>query len=442
MTFEKVKQIAQSVIDSVDPDGDEESIPASVWTSRTTNYVKLCNEIEDLFRGDATELKPPPVQLLLFLGSIVGNVRTSCKLHTNAHLQKAALGLLATVNQHCCVSSTRQLLLLQPHKSSQPKSENLSIQVLRLCVRHLVRSKVDQAVSDPLESRWLYRDTLVWLTAELDYPEIAGEEFISVLQPLGLRLTGDYRTKLQLSGFWVLQQLAKKARVADWRQNNRAEAVLSHLCEHRISSGPAVSEVILHEAYVTMFDLIRLLSEDRLRDWHIKLADRLLFDLTMETRKVKQTVLLKLLLKLMNAVQTDFVAHSRQFLHTVPIILLGPRTPDYLTESLPEEAQDENVYTLMLHCVRTFIQLAWPLIHWTTLLPELIPPLIAFVDLESTLATRSGSDKELAWFESALAQALKSVLSDLVDLHPPIFQKILVPSCAVVPSLNKLLPAQ
>ncbi|KAA3681690.1 uncharacterized protein DEA37_0002984 [Paragonimus westermani] len=398
MTFEKVKQIAQAVIDSVDLDEDEESIPASVWTSRAANYVKLCNEVEDLFRCDATELKPPPVQLLLFLGSIVGNVQTSCKLHTNTQLQEAALCLLATVNQHCCVSSTRQLLSLQPHKSSQPKPESLSIQVLRLCVRHLVRSKVDQAVGDPLESRWLYRDTLVWLTAELDYPEIAGEEFISVLQPLGLRLTSDYRTKLQLSGFWVLQQLAKKARVADWRQNNRAEAVLSHLCEHRISSGPAVSELILREVYVTMFDLIRLLSEDRLRDWHIKLADRLLFDLTMETRK--------------------------------------------LTKSLPEEAQDENVYMLMLHCVRTFIQLAWPLIHWTTLLPELIPPLIAFVDLESTLASRSGSDRELAWFESALAQALKSVLSDLVDLHPPIFQKILVPSCATVPSLNKLLPAQ
>ncbi|KAF6778190.1 hypothetical protein AHF37_02120 [Paragonimus kellicotti] len=433
MIFEKVRQIAQSVIDSVDRDEDEESISASVWTSRAANYVKLCSEIEDLFNGDATELKPPPVQLLLFLGGIIGNLQTSCKLHTSTQLQEAAFCLLTTVSQHCCVSSTRQLLLLQPHKSSQPKSDNLSTQVLRLCVIHLTRSKANRAPSDQLESRWLYRDTLVWLTAELDYPEIAGEEFISVLQPLGLRLTGDYRTNLQLSGFWVLQQLATKARVADWRQNNRAEAVLSHLCEHRISSGPAISEVILHEVYVTMFDLIRLLFEDRMRDWYIKMADRLLFDLTMETRKVKQTVLLKLLLKLMNAMQTDFVAHSRQFLHTVPIILLGPRTPDYLAKSLPEDAQDENVYTLMLQCVRTFIQLAWPLVQWTTLLPELIPPLIAFVDLESTLAIRSGSDRELAWLESVSVQTLKSVLSDLVTLHPPIFQKILVPSCATVP---------
>ncbi|KAF5400134.1 hypothetical protein PHET_06594 [Paragonimus heterotremus] len=442
MTFEKVRQIAQSVIDSIDPDEDEESVSASVWASRAANYVKLCTEVEDHFKDDVTGFKSPPVQLLLFLGGIVGNLQTSCKLHTNTQLQEAAFRLLATVSQHCCVPSTRQLLLLQPHKSSQPKSENLSIQVLRLCVVHLARSKPNQSVGDPLESRWLYRDTLVWLTAELDYPEIAGEEFISILQPLGLRLTSDYRTNLQLSGFWVLQQLATKARVADWRQNNRAEAVLSHLCEHRISSGPAASEVILHEVYVTMFDLIRLLSEDRMRDWHIKMADRLLFDLTMETRKVKQTVLLKLLLKLMNVMQTDFVAHSRQFLHTVPIILLGPRTPDYLAKSLPEDAQDAPMHTLMLQCVHTFIQLAWPLVQWTTLLPELIPPLIAFVDLESTLATRSGSDRELAWLESASVQTLKSVLSDLVALHPPLLQKILVPSCATVPSLNKLLPVQ
>ncbi|KAG5452479.1 hypothetical protein CSKR_110580 [Clonorchis sinensis] len=437
MSSEEVLSRIQSLLNKTHLKEDEESIPVDYWSDLSFECSQLIGQLEALLDSTPDSLNPPPAQLLILLGGILGNLLTSGKFHSHQSLEATTSKLLYSIQLNCGVQTTRQLLLLEPRKLSQPKAEHLCLQLLRLCIVHVARAPTDSVLTDPLNTRPLYRDVLIWMTKELDYPELAGEEFISTLQPLGLRLIGDYRPRLQHAGFSVLRWLASKARVADWRQNNRAEAVLFHLFEHRTACGSGSSEDILREMYTTCFDLIKLLPKDKAFDGYTRLADRLLGDLTMEARRPKQTVMLQSLLQLINIMKTDFVQHARRFIRVVSILLLGPRTPGYLRKSLPEDARDETIHLLVLRCVHLFVQLAWPIAS-TAILPDLFPPLIAFVDLEYARSSKYASEDE-NFCEAPMAE-LRSIFDSLVTIEARVLPELLVPASSAVPALMEVFP--
>ncbi|CAH8548405.1 unnamed protein product [Dicrocoelium dendriticum] len=435
--FEEVLVEAQSLLDAANFADGEESAPQSVWSARVECYMRLCHKVE-IWLQEGADICPPPTQLLIILGGILGNGITSAKLYTSEDLKEVVSHSLKSLQLHCGVRSIRELLLLQPRISSHPPAETLAIQFLRLCIARVARLPTDRRLTTPWDTCPLYRDALVWLTDQLDYPEISEEEFIGAFQPLGLQLTSDYRESLQLAGFQLLQQLAHKARVADWRQNNRAEAVLFQLFEHRITSNPNSSEQVVCSAYKTMFDMVRLLPEKVRAGWNIKLTDRLLLDLIMETRKNKQATLLHLLLKQMQYLQLGFIAHSRQFFRAYSIIMLGPRTPDCLMNSVASVEQDVTVYLLMLQCVQLFLRLAWPLAG-AMFLPDLIPPLVAFVDLEFERAKQSSPVGTPPSHILPIFEQIKAILSMLSTIQPKLLG-LLESVCEYSPSFAKLVP--
>ncbi|VDP96814.1 unnamed protein product [Trichobilharzia regenti] len=265
---------------------------------------------------------------LILLGGILGNVYTTGKLHDNSNnnnLNLLANEILHILMSRCHVETIRKLLLLKPSQYKKLNaSANLASQILKFCVIHITKAS-NKSSDDPLTRSPLFRDTLIWLTIELDYPELAGDEFISVLQPLGLRLTEDYRPCIQLAGLKLLYNLACKARIADWRQSNRGEAVISQLLNHRIASSPESSELLLDEVYSTMLVLTNLLDKSKSFHWYDKITERLLFDLLMESRYKRQIVLLRHLLKLIHILKASFSLYTEQFLKIVSSILLGPR---------------------------------------------------------------------------------------------------------------------
>ncbi|VDP83489.1 unnamed protein product [Echinostoma caproni] len=439
MVWENLLNTAQSFLEELELKEDEESLSVKFWHAKCTLCTETCSNLRQLLQHENKPLLAPPVQVLMVIGGIIGNRETSGKLHRSNQLERECESLLQVVLKRQCHCTIRDLLLCKPQPSSQPHTETLALQFLRLCVAQIARSPA-QNHEEALNYRPLFRDALIWLSEQLDYPEMAGDEFIGVLQPFGLRLCGDHRPAIQLAGLKLLSGLAKKARIADWRSSNRAEAVINQLFEHRLGCGPGSSELVLDAVYKTMFMLFRLLDSSKSHTWWNKIADRLLFDIIMEGKKLRLTVLLRHMLTVIQLMKTDFAGHSRGFLHAVSVVLLGPRTPNYLKKTLPDDAQDETVHSLMLQCIQQFIRFSWPIVS-PTLLPSLISPLVAFVDLThatTVCEVNATHDQENS---AHCPETITEVLTALVDLEPRILSDILIPVCTTVPALKQYIPA-
>ncbi|CAH8853927.1 unnamed protein product [Trichobilharzia szidati] len=444
MSSDEISVKSKAVIESSKLELHEGEVPDSLWHERIQIYLDTCTDIKNILTHQpSVEYYAPPVSTLILLGGILGNVYTTGKLHNNNNLNLLANEILHILMNKCRVETIRKLLLLEPsHQSKKLNSSsssssptNLASQILKLCVIHITKAS-DKSSDDPLTRAPLFRDTLIWLTIEqLDYPELAGDEFISVLQPLGLRLTEDYRPCIQLAGLKLLYNLACKARIADWRQSSRAEAVIFQLLNHRIASSPDSSEILLDEVYSTLLVLTNLLDKARSFHWYDKITERLLFDLLMESRYKRQIVLLKHLLKLMNILKASFSLYTEQFLKIVSSILLGPRKFKHTITSKTDQSDEyDTVYVLVLQSVTEFIQLCWPIIS-PTLLPELIPPLIAFIDLLSY------DNHPLAGEPSEVYSPLiKGIFKHLILLESNLMSDVLQPLCSKIPQLKFYLP--
>ncbi|TNN06903.1 hypothetical protein EWB00_008104 [Schistosoma japonicum] len=410
----------------------EAQISDSMWTEHIQMYIDACIYIKNILCNQSIIDNIPSSYTLILLGGILGNSYTTCKLYCSDKLVSLTKEILNIYLSKFNVKTTRQLLLLEFNQSSKVNSSTLASQILKLSVAYL--SKSCEKSDDSLTHYPLVRDTLVWLAMELDYPELAGFEFISVLQPFGLRLTEDYRSSIQLVGLSVLRSLATKARIADWRQSNRAEAVISQLLDHRIACSPTSPEILLDEVYSTLLILTNLLSNTNSANWYEKITERLLFDLLMETRYKRQLVLLKHLLKLINTLKASFSLFTRQFIKVTSSILLGPRKStcsDALATSSESNGYN-TVYALMLQCVSEFVKSCWPLVC-PTLLPDLIPILTAFVDLLSW-DNKANTSKDEAFHN------LKSLFESLIILEPRLLNDVLQPLCDTVPHLKLYIP--
>ncbi|CAH8553017.1 unnamed protein product [Heterobilharzia americana] len=320
---------SKEIVESSKLEEHEALVSESVWVKRVQIYMDTCTCIKRILANKSIVNNVPSPYTLILLGGILGNTYTTCKLCIDNTLLTLIEEVLNMLLSRCNVESVRNLLLLEPIQSSKLRSSsNLASQILKLCVSHL--AKTSENSDDSLTKSPLFRDTLIWLTMELDYPELAGDEFISILQPLGLRLTEDYRPCIQSAGLSVLRNLAHKARIADWRQSNRAEAVISHLLVHRIANSSDSSEALLDEVYSTLLLLTSLLDVSNASHWYNEITERLLFDLLMENRYKRQIVLLQHLLKLINILKASFSLYTQQFTRIVSHILLGPQKPKHI----------------------------------------------------------------------------------------------------------------
>ncbi|THD22603.1 hypothetical protein D915_006514 [Fasciola hepatica] len=438
MTWERLLSSAQSILDESILKEDEETLNSQFWDAKCALCLKTCGDIRQLLEHSDEIPLIPPVQLLMFIGAVLSNQNTSCKLHRLDQLKCDCESLLTTLLKCCACPTTRGLLLSTPHSSSLPHTETIAQQFLRLCVAQIARAPA-QSQDEALSLRPFFRDALLWLAEQLDYPEMAGDEYLGVLQPFGLRLCGDYRPAIQMAGLKLLRGLTDKARIADWRQSNRAEAVISQLFEHRLGCNPGSSEQLLQAVYETMIALIQLLESYKTRSWYNKIASRLLCDIVMEGKKTRLAVLLRQLSLVIDTMKTDFVGHSRRFLHVVSVVLLGPQTPGYMKKSLPKDAQDETIYTLILQCLSQFIRSGWPVLS-SPILPSLIAPLVAFVDLMHSSSPDDTLSEQTYPEPSGYADYLVEIFTALVDLEPRILSDILIPACYTVPSLKRYLP--
>lgn len=332
MIWEQLLSCAQSILDASELKEDEETLSSEFWDSFSSLCMKTCSDERQLLKHNDESPSTPPVQLLMFIGGVLSNQNTSCKLCHMDQLVDDCESLLKTLLKCSCCPTARDLLLSKPHSSSVPPTETIAQQYLRLCVAQVARATAKNQ-DEALNFRPFFRDALLWLAEQLDYPEMAGDEFLGVLQPFGLRLCSDYRPSIQLAGLNLLRGLTKKARIADWRQSNRAEAVINELFEHRLGCNPGSSELVLQAVYETIIALVRLLDNCTAREWYHKIASRLLTDIAMESKRIKITVLLRHLSTIINTMKTDFIRHSRRFVHVVSVVLLGPKTPDYVSLS-------------------------------------------------------------------------------------------------------------
>ncbi|KAK4470594.1 hypothetical protein MN116_006134 [Schistosoma mekongi] len=405
----------------------EAQISDSMWTEQIQMYIDACVYIRNILCNHSIIDNIPSSYTLILLGGILGNSCTTCKVHCSSKLVSLTKEILNIYLSKFNVKTIRQLLLMEFNQSSKVNSSTLASQILKLSVAYLSKSEKSD---DSLTHYPLIRDTLVWLVMELDYPELAGFEFISILQPFGLRLTEDYRPSIQLVGLSVLRSLATKARIADWRQSNRAEAVISQLLDHRIACNPTSPEILLDDVYSTLLILTNLLSNINSANWYEKITERLLFDLLMETRYKRQLVLLKHLLKLINTLKASFSLFTRQFIKVASSILLGPRkfTCSGASAATSDSNEHNTVYALMLQCVDEFIKSCWPLVC-PTLLPDLVPILIAFIDLLSW-------DNKVSTSEDEIFSLLKSLFESLIVLEPRLLNDVLQPLCNTVPHLK------
>lgn len=326
MDFETSIRTIHEVILSSKLDTHEGNVTDDVWCKRVTKYKEVITLLQHVLKEqDAINFNPPPLELLILIGGIIGNYDSSGTLHHDEELYLMTNKLLNNLLNICNVESVRSLLFLQP---KLPKScfANMAAQLINKCVSYFYKCS-SESKDDPTTLFPLIRDALIWSVVQLDYPELSSEEFISVVQPLGLRLTEDYRPSIQLAGLRLLRHLVSKTRIADWRYTNRALAVLSELFDHRIASTPGSSDSLLDEFFLTLLDLVSLLDQSTSYEWYNKLSERILFDLSMELKKDRQHLLLLHLLKLIKILQSSFALHSRKFTEIISIILLGPRTP-------------------------------------------------------------------------------------------------------------------
>uniref|UniRef100_A0A5K4FDM5 DUF2428 domain-containing protein n=1 Tax=Schistosoma mansoni TaxID=6183 RepID=A0A5K4FDM5_SCHMA len=416
----------------------------SLWIEQIQMYIDTCIYIKNTLNNQQLMNDNQFISAYIFiiLGGILGNSYTTCKLHSNNQLITLIQDIFNIYLIKFNVKTIRQLLLIKVNPLSKfDTSPSLASEILKVSLVYLAK-KCDKSTNGndddedySLTHYPLIRDTIVWLTMELDYPEISEHEFISILQPFGLRLTEDYRPSIQLAGLNVLYNLANKAKIADWRQSNRAEAVISQLLNHRIACSSNSSEILLHKLYSTLLVLTNLLSNTNSANWYEKIAERLLFDLLMETRYKRQLVLLKHLLKLIDILKASFSLFTRQFIKVTSSILLGPRkiTRNGKSVTANESNEYDTVYVLMLQCVNEFVKSCWPLIS-PTLLPDIIPPLIAFIDLLSW-------DNKIEIEEDETCSLLKSLFESLIILEPRLLNDVLQPLCDTIPHLKLYLPS-
>ncbi|CAH8547298.1 unnamed protein product [Schistosoma mattheei] len=421
----------------------EAEISESLWIEQIQMYIDICVNIKNTLNNQQliNDNQPISAYIFIILGGILGNSYTTCKLHSNNQLISLIKDIFNIYLIKFNVKTIRQLLLIKIDPLSKLNtSSSLASEILKLSLVYLAKT-CDKSTNSNDDEDYslthypLIRDTIVWLTMELDYPEISEHEFISILQPFGLRLTEDYRSSIQLAGLNVLYNLANKARIADWRQSNRAEAVISQLLNHRIACTSNSSEILLDKLYSTLLVLTNLLSNTNSANWYEKITERLLFDLLMETRYKRQLVLLKHLSKLIDILKASFSLFTRQFIKVTSSILLGPRklTRNGKSVTTNESNEYDTVYVLMLQCVNEFVKSCWPLIC-PTLLPDIIPPLIAFIDLLSW-------DNKVEIEENETYSLLKSLFESLIILEPRLLNDVLQPLCNIIPHLKLYLPS-
>ncbi|CAH8515697.1 unnamed protein product [Schistosoma turkestanicum] len=421
----------------------EAEISDSLWNEQIQMYINTCVYIKNTLNSEQLihDNQSLSAHIFVFLGGILGNFYTTSKLHCNNQLILLTKDIFNIYLKIFNVKTIRQLLLIKVNPLSKFNSSPiLASEILKLSLIYLTKNCEKPISNDDENSSLthypLIRDTIVWLTMELDYPEIAEHEFISVLQPFGLRLTEDYRSSIQLAGLNVLHNLANKARIADWRQSNRAEAVISQLLNHRIACDSNSPEILLHELYSTLLVLTSLLSNTNSVHWYEKITERLLFDLLMETRHKRRLVLLRHLLKLIDILKASFALFTQQFIKVTSSILLGPRKSTHSSVSVTTKESNEcnTVYVLVLQCVKEFVKSCWPLVC-PTLLSDIIPPLIAFIDL---LSWDGKVDVEQ---ENETCSLLKSIFESFVILEPCLLNDVLQPLCDTVPHLKLYLPS-
>lgn len=324
---------SKEIIEASKLEHHEAEISESLWIEQIQMYIDICVNIKNTLNNQQliNDNQPISAYIFIILGGILGNSYTTCKLHSNNQLISLIKDIFNIYLIKFNVKTIRQLLLIKINPLSKLNtSSSLASEILKLSLVYLAK-KCDKSTNSNDDEDYslthypLIRDTIVWLTMELDYPEISEHEFISILQPFGLRLTEDYRSSIQLAGLNVLYNLANKARIADWRQSNRAEAVISQLLNHRIACSSNSSEILLNKLYSTLLVLTNLLSNTNSANWYEKITERLLFDLLMETRYKRQLVLLKHLSKLIDILKASFSLFTRQFIKVTSSILLGPR---------------------------------------------------------------------------------------------------------------------
>ncbi|VEL08723.1 unnamed protein product [Protopolystoma xenopodis] len=229
--------------------------PLDDFYSREDPLLKHTREYEDAYsnllelisNSGRSDIYPHLSDLFLFVGSILGKELYEGYDSRLGGIINGAKALLHALLLLFDTSSARYLLLF-PSNQLDPSSIPIAQNITHICTKAIATTRIDN--QPVLFSRLpMCQNALVWLGMQLSYPELSDPPFMHVFQPLCLQLTEDFREDAIKCGFQLLEHFSINCRTADWRDNSRAEAVLSQLLNRRFISDPNSSSAVLQSLF-------------------------------------------------------------------------------------------------------------------------------------------------------------------------------------------------